>query len=78
MPSGRKRIIHSLPAFTYVAREKNQAKLEQADFRTQAEPTRIQINDWVSHQTKGKITDLLAPGVIGTQTRLVLVNAIYF
>jgi serpin B len=67
-----------LPTFTAVAREKYQAELQQTDFRTQAEPTRGQINDWVSQQTKGKITDLLARGVINAQTRVVLVNAIYF
>jgi serpin B len=32
----------------------------------------------VDHKTKGKITDLIQPGVLGPATRLVLVNAIYF
>ncbi|XP_071480626.1 leukocyte elastase inhibitor-like isoform X2 [Diadema antillarum] len=39
---------------------------------------RKSINDWVSEQTNGKIKDLIAPGVLGPLTRLVLVNAIYF
>ena len=36
------------------------------------------INDWVSKKTEGKITDLIAPGILNSLTRLVLVNAIYF
>ena len=67
-----------LPAFLNLARNTYQATVKQVDFRTQAEPTRVQINQWVSRQTQGKITDLLQPGVLDPLTRLVLVNAIYF
>lgn len=54
------------------------AKIEQVDFHTAAESTRKAINDWVGNRTKGKITDLIGPGVLNRMTRLVLVNAIYF
>jgi serpin B len=54
------------------------AKLEQVDFQTQAESARKEINDWVSDKTKGKIADLIGPGVLNAATRLALVNAIYF
>jgi serpin B len=67
-----------LPAFLEVAKSTYQANLNQVDFRTQADPAREEINDWVSKKTKGKITNLLQPGVIDPATRLVLVNAIYF
>jgi len=67
-----------LPAFLEVATKAYQANLQQTDFRTQAEPAREAINDWVSQKTKGKIADLLQPGVVNEATRLVLVNAIYF
>jgi len=67
-----------LPAFLNDASNTYQAKLEQADFRTAAEPARAAINQWVSDQTRGKITNLLQPGVVDPATRLVLVNAIYF
>ncbi len=49
-----------------------------ADFVSQAEPARIEINRWVSAETEGKIRDLLAPGALDASTRMVLVNAIYF
>ena len=67
-----------LPAFLEAATKAYQANLQQTDFRTQAEPARVAINDWVSQKTKGKIADLLQPGVVNEATRLVLVNAIYF
>jgi len=67
-----------LPAFLDEATKAYQANLQQTDFHTAAEPAREAINDWVSNQTKGKIADLLQPGVVNEATRLVLVNAIYF
>ncbi len=67
-----------LPAFLDVAMTTYEAKLEQVDFRTQAEPARQEVNNWVSQRTKGKITNLLQPGMVDPTTRLILVNAIYF
>ncbi|MBW2256513.1 MAG: serpin family protein [Deltaproteobacteria bacterium] len=54
------------------------APLEDLDFAADPESARVTINDWVEDQTKGKIEDLLQPGVITSDTRLVLTNAIYF
>ena len=67
-----------LPAFLDIAKQSYEANLKQVDFRTHADTARTEINDWVDHKTKGKITDLIQPGVLGSATRLVLVNAIYF
>jgi len=67
-----------LPAYLSVARDQYRANLQQADFRTHAEAARVAINDWVSEQTKGKISNLIQPGLLAPATRLVLVNAIYF
>ena len=54
------------------------AGMRLVDFKTAPEAARQAINQWVSEQTKNRIQDLIAPGVIDTLTRLVLVNAIYF
>jgi serpin B len=54
------------------------AGLRLLDFITASEACRIVINDWVSEETAGKIEDLLSQGAITSDTRLVLVNAIYF
>jgi serpin B len=67
-----------LPAFLDAAAKTYQANLGQADFRTRPEPAREAINGWVGQKTRGKITELLQPGVVDKATRLVLVDAIYF
>lgn len=54
------------------------AELEQLSFAKAAEQSRKHINTWVSKKTKGKIQDLLPGNSIDAQTKLVLVNAIYF
>uniref|UniRef100_H0XIQ6 Serpin family B member 9 n=1 Tax=Otolemur garnettii TaxID=30611 RepID=H0XIQ6_OTOGA len=54
------------------------AELEQLSFVTAAEESRRHINTWVSKKTEGKIRELLPDNSIDTQTKLVLVNAIYF
>ena len=51
---------------------------EQVHFATALEQARARINSWTDQHTKGKIRDLFAPGVLGTDTRLVLTSAIYF
>ncbi len=48
------------------------------DFVTAPDASRVVINDWVSDQTHQRIEDLLPPGSISSDTRLVLTNAVYF
>jgi serpin B len=67
-----------LPAFLDVLAENYGAGLRTLDFITQAEKSRVAINNWVSDQTEGRIKDLIPPGAIDALTRLVLTNAIYF
>jgi len=54
------------------------APLEATDFKNAFEPARGRINGWVEEQTEKRIKDLLPVGALDNQTRLVLVNAIYF
>ncbi len=54
------------------------AAIQLADFVKNFDPVRGQINNWVSNQTKNKVNDLLAPSSVDSNTRMVLVNAIYF
>jgi serpin B len=54
------------------------AGIRLADFINQYEPVRKEINSWVEDQTKDKIKNLLAEGTLNSDTRMVLVNAIYF
>jgi serpin B len=67
-----------LAPFLETATKDYAARLEQVDFRVAAEAARNEINGWVSDRTKGRILNLIGPGVLNAQTRLVLVNAIYF
>ncbi|XP_072306680.1 leukocyte elastase inhibitor-like isoform X2 [Eucyclogobius newberryi] len=54
------------------------AEMETVDFKTDAETSRVYINNWVEETTQGKITDLLPSDVVDSETKMVLVNAIYF
>jgi serpin B len=53
------------------------APLHEVQFGA-AEEARKTINAWVEKQTEDKIKDLLKPGLLNDNTRLVLTNAIYF
>ncbi|XP_036621217.1 plasminogen activator inhibitor 2 [Trichosurus vulpecula] len=53
------------------------AEPQPVNFRDENE-ARKEINSWVETQTKGKIPDLLPEGSVNVDTRLVLVNAVYF
>jgi serpin B len=54
------------------------AGIRLADFINQYEAVRREINSWVSDQTQNKINDLIPEGVLNPDTRMALVNAIYF
>ncbi|MEM2356013.1 MAG: serpin family protein [Candidatus Bathyarchaeia archaeon] len=47
------------------------------DFAHQSEPSRQEINKWISEKTRGKIENLIPPGGITSLTRFVLTNAAY-
>lgn len=54
------------------------APLERVDFRGGAEAARARINGWVEERTEKRIRDLIPQNGVDGDTRLALVNAIYF
>jgi serpin B len=67
-----------LPAFLKVVDGNYGALLNDVEFKADTEGARKTINAWTERPTRGTIKDLLHPGVLTDQTRLVLTNAIYF
>jgi serpin B len=67
-----------LPAYVSLIRQSFHAGLSAIDFQHATEDARRTINAWVEKETREKIKELLAPGVLNDMTRLVLTNAIYF
>ena len=64
--------------FQTTVQEKYSAEIRPADFAGQPEVERGMINSWVEEKTRNKIKNLLAPGSVRPDVRLILVNAIYF
>ena len=67
-----------LPAYLTLVSDKYGAPLEQLDFKTAADQSRKHINQWVEDRTEKRIKDLLQPPAVTADTRLILVNALYF
>lgn len=57
--------------------ENFKSDIVKVDFK-QSEPARRQINKWVKEKTQEKISELLPGGSVSADTKLVLVNALYF
>jgi serpin B len=66
------------PAYLALTRGAFGSGLEAVDFRSAFGAARATINAWVEAQTERRIRDLVPPGGVSEETRLVLVNAIYF
>jgi serpin B len=66
-----------LPEFLRLTRDNYGAELARLNF-SESEGARQTINGWVEEQTESKITDLLPVGVLSSDTKLVLTNAVYF
>lgn len=74
---GQKGYVFS-PEFLKLTREAYGAGLEELDFTKAPDASRQAINAWVEKATQDRIKDLLPPGSVANDTRLVLTNAIYF
>jgi serpin B len=66
------------PAYMDATRAAFGAALEPVDFKRATEGARLLINGWVEEKTEKRIRNLVPPGGVDRDTRLVLVNAIYF
>lgn len=64
--------------FKKVLEEMYRAPFKVVDFVKKHEALRREINTWVADKTAQKIQNLLAPGTLSRETRMVLVSAIYF
>lgn len=64
--------------FRQSVRERFSAALQRADFIHRFDEERQEINQWVEEKTRERIQNLLAPGTVTPETRMILVNAIYF
>ncbi len=65
------------PAFLDRTSSAYDAGVQRVDFGNNPDAIRQDINAWVLDQTRTRISDLLPPDSITTDTRLVLVNALY-
>jgi len=64
------------PEYTTLLQNRFHAPLQEMDFKDHADASRDTINTWVAAKTKNKITQLLDQ--LAPDTRLVLLNALYF
>jgi serpin B len=67
-----------VPSFLDVLAESYGAGLHVVDFVQAPDEARGIINGWVAERTEDRIKDILPEGALGSSTRLVLTNAIYF
>lgn len=67
-----------VPGFLDVLAEEYGAGVRLLDFAAQPEPSRKAINGWIDTNTEHLIPELLKEGTITADTRLTLVNTLYF
>lgn len=61
-----------------IRKHDGEASIFAVDFLQRPEAARQQINNWVAAQTNNRIHDIVPPGGVDTDMRLVLANAVYF
>ena len=67
-----------LPEYLELVERHYGAGVELVDFESDPDGIRGQVNAWVEEQTRDRIQDLLPDGSVDEDTRMILVNAIYF
>jgi serpin B len=66
------------PAFAELIRARFRGEVAPLDYAGQTEEARLAINRWVAQRTADRIQDLIPPGALDKDTRLALVNAVFF
>ncbi|KAG0557603.1 hypothetical protein KC19_11G143100 [Ceratodon purpureus] len=69
--------VHLQPSFQNLLQKSYGAKAASVDF-SKAEEACERVNKWAEYKTHGKIANVLPPDSVGSDTRLILANAIYF
>ena len=70
--------LNVLPRFKEETETCYLASAAEIDFKNNPEESRVEINNWIKNKTMDKIEELLPPDSLSSNTRFVLVNAIYF
>ncbi len=65
-------------AFLHILAESYGAGLRSVDYKAAPEAARRAMNAWAADRTRGRITEPVPPGAIRSNTRLALLNALYF
>ena len=66
------------PEFVDLIAQDYDGSITLVDYQKSAAAACLEINRWVEDKTRQKIRDLIPPGSLNSDTRLVLVNAVYF
>lgn len=67
-----------LPSFKELVTTDYEATLASVDFQNKAVEVANEVNSWAEKETNGLVKDLLPPGSVGSTTRLIFANALYF
>jgi len=64
--------------FVALTQKKYGSELARLDFGNAPDRARGRINTWVKRQTRGRIERLVEPNLVNKETKIALINAIYF
>jgi serpin B len=67
-----------LPEYLNRVQSHYQAAIQNLDFVGDSAKAVKRINDWISQNTEKRIANLLSPSAVDADTRMILVNAVYF
>lgn len=70
--------VSFFPEFTTMLKDRYGSELRTVSYRSNSAGARREINNWVDEKTNSKIPELIASGILNSDTTMVLVNAIYF